>query len=45
MLYISACSSEETIAFYNAIGVKLADKPIKELAEAEPCDLQMICYI
>lgn len=44
-LYISACSSEETIAFYNAMGAKLADKPIKELAEAEPCDLQMICYI
>lgn len=44
-LYISACSSEETIAFYNAMGARLTESPIKELAEAEPCDLQMVCKI
>lgn len=44
-LYISACSSEETIAFYRAMGAQLSDDPIKEIAEAEPYDLQMICYV
>ena len=44
-LYISACSSEETIAFYKAMGAELADCPIKEIAEDEPYDLQMICYV
>lgn len=44
-LYISACSSEETIAFYRAMGSDLAGNPIKEIAEEEPCDLQMICPI
>ena len=44
-LYISACSSEETIAFYKAMGARLTDCPIKELAEAEPCDLQMVCGV
>ena len=44
-LYISACSSEETIAFYKAMGAELADCPIKEIAEEEPYDLQMICYV
>ncbi|MDD6793800.1 MAG: GNAT family N-acetyltransferase [Clostridiaceae bacterium] len=44
-LYISACSSEETIAFYKAMGASLTDKPIKEMAEKEPCDLQMICKV
>ena len=42
-LYISACSSEETIAFYRAMGSDLASNPIKEIAEGEPFDLQMIC--
>ena len=32
-LYISACSSEETIAFYKAMGAELADCIIKEIAE------------
>lgn len=41
-LYISACSSEETIAFYKAMGAERTDCPIKEFAEAEPYDLQMI---
>ena len=44
-LYISACSSEETIAFYRAMGSSLASHPIKEIAEAEPFDLQMICPV
>lgn len=42
-LYISACSSEETIAFYRAMGAVLTDNPIKSIAESEPYDLQMIC--
>ena len=44
-LYISACSSEETIAFYRAMGSDLATDPIKEIAEKEPFDLQMICPV
>ena len=44
-LYISACSSEETIAFYKAMGAELTDCPIKEIAEDEPYDLQMVCYV
>ena len=44
-LYISACSSEETIAFYKAMRAEPADCPIKEIAEDEPYDLQMICYV
>lgn len=44
-LYISACSSEETIAFYKAMGAKMTDRPIKEIAEDEPYDVQMVCYV
>ena len=44
-LYISACSSEETIVFYKAMGAELTDCPIKEIAESEPYDLQMICSV
>ena len=44
-LYISACSSEETVAFYRAMGSDLAVNPIKEIAEEEPFDLQMICPV
>jgi len=44
-LYISACSSEETIAFYRAMGSDLASDPIKEIAEEEMFDLQMICPV
>ena len=44
-LYISACSSEETVAFYRAMGSDLASNPIKEIAEKEPFDLQMICPV
>jgi len=44
-LYISACSSEETVAFYKAMGSRLADFPIKRIADDEPYDLQMVCYL
>lgn len=44
-LYISVCSSEETVAFYKAIGCKLAIKPIRSIAENEPMDIQMVCDI
>lgn len=44
-IYISACSSEETIAFYKAMGAELTDDPIKEIADEEPYDLQMICNV
>ena len=40
-LYISACSCEETIAFYHAIGAAVTDDPINEPAAQEPYDLQM----
>ena len=42
-LYISACSSEETIEFYKAMGSRLTDFPIKRIADDEPYDLQMVC--
>ena len=44
-LYISACSSEETITFYRAMGSELATNPINEIADEEPFDLQMICPV
>ncbi len=44
-LYISACSSEETIAFYRVMGCDLTVNPIKEIAEEEPFDLQMMCPV
>ena len=44
-LYISACSSEETIAFYRAMGAEITDDPIAEIAESEPFDLQMVCKV
>ena len=44
-LYISACSSEETIAFYRAMGSELASDPIIEIAKEEPFDLQMVCPV
>ena len=44
-LYISACSSEETIAFYRAMGAELTNEPIREIAEEEPFDLQLVCSV
>lgn len=40
-LYISACSAEETIRFYQAMGCYVSPDPILELAEDEPADIQM----
>lgn len=44
-LYISACSSEETVAFYKAMGAEITDTPISEIADDEPFDIQMVCPI
>lgn len=44
-LYISACSSEETIAFYKAMGSVVTNDPIHEIADDEPYDLQMVCNV
>ena len=44
-LYISACSSEETIAFYKAMGAAVTKDTIKEIEEDEPYDLQMSCKV
>lgn len=44
-LYISACSSEETVAFYKAMGAEITDTPIREIADDEPFDIQMVCPI
>ena len=44
-LYISAFSSEDTIAFYKSMGCVITDNPIMELATEEPCDLQMVCAV
>lgn len=41
-LYISACSSRETIAFYQAMGAEITDHPIPEMVEDEPFDIQMV---
>lgn len=40
-LYLSAFCAEETIAFYRAMGAQPASDPIAEIAQAEPCDVQM----
>lgn len=45
VLYISACSSEETIAFYKAMGAEITENPIREFADDEPYDLQIICSV
>ena len=44
-LYISACFSKETIAFYRAMGAKLTEHPIAEISEDNPDDLQMVCEV
>lgn len=40
-LYISACPAVETIAFYSAMGCKVTQAIIPEIAEHEPFDLQL----
>lgn len=44
-LYLSACSAEETIRFYTAMGCRPTEDPIPAYAEDEPCDIQMECAI
>ena len=44
-LYISACSSFETVEFYKRMGSFLTNNPIKEMVIKEPFDLQMICPV
>lgn len=41
-LYISACSSKETVAFYQAMGAEITDHPIPEMVAEEPFDIQMV---
>lgn len=40
-LYISACSAEETIRFYLAMGCHLSPNPIAAMVEDEPWDIQL----
>ncbi len=40
-LYASACSAEETIEFYLAMGFHLSANPIKFYTDEEPFDIQM----
>lgn len=42
-LYASACSAQETIDFYLAMGFAVSPDPIAAYAEDEPCDIQMEC--
>ena len=42
-LYLSACSAEETIEFYRAMGFGVSPDPIKAYADDEPFDIQMQC--
>lgn len=42
-LYASACSSQETIDFYLAMGFAVSPYPIRVCVDAEPWDIQMEC--
>lgn len=44
-LYISACSSEETINFYLAMGCQLSPRPIQAMVDDEPWDIQLECAL
>lgn len=44
-LYISACSAQETVDFYRAMGFALSANPIQAYAQDEPCDIQMECAL
>ncbi len=40
-LYVSACSSKETIALYMSMGCRFTNDIIREIAKEEPFDLQI----
>lgn len=42
-LYLSACSAQETIDFYLAMGCRVSPNPIQAYADREPFDIQMEC--
>jgi len=42
-LYASACSAQETIDFYLAMGFVVSPHPIRACVDAEPWDIQMEC--
>lgn len=44
-LYVSACSAQETIDFYSAMGFKVSRYPIRSRVEDEPYDIQMECAL
>ena len=44
-LYVSACSAQETIDFYRAMGFAVSPRPIRSYAEDEPYDVQMECAL
>ena len=44
-LYASACSAQETIDFYIAMGFGVSMHPIKACVDDEPYDIQMECEL
>lgn len=44
-LYVSACSAQETVDFYRAMGFAVSGRPIRSYAEEEPWDIQMECAL
>lgn len=44
-LYVSACSAQETIDFYVAMGFEVSTHPIRSYMDAEPYDIQMECVL
>lgn len=44
-LYVSACSAQETIDFYMAMGFAVSRHPIPSRVDDEPFDIQMECKL
>ena len=44
-LYVSACSAQETIDFYMAMGFTVSSHPIPSRVDDEPFDIQMECKL
>lgn len=44
-LYVSACSSRETVDFYMAMGFRVSLHPIQSRVNDEPYDIQMECAL